>query len=95
MAQSQVSRLFVCEGCGHISLSEKGLRLQISRAQGGPPVRKNPGCQRPTLNYFGDLPVCHRNPLKAVEDQKLGRRRPIRLLRLNDEDEDHRTKPPF
>ncbi|GIY01346.1 hypothetical protein CEXT_700701 [Caerostris extrusa] len=96
------SRLFVCEGCGHISLSEKGLRQHklLVHKEGRMLERTLDANGRP-LNYFGDLPVLPPKPLKAVEDQKLGRRRPIVSVLLsgffdsNDEDEDHLTKPPF
>ncbi|GIY23661.1 hypothetical protein CDAR_478971 [Caerostris darwini] len=57
------SRLIVCEGCGHISLSgERPATAQVTRAQGGPHVRKNPGRQRPTPQLLWG-PSCF-----AVED---------------------------
>ncbi|GIY43128.1 hypothetical protein CDAR_492881 [Caerostris darwini] len=73
------SRLFVCEGCGHISLSEKGLRLhKLLVHKEGPSFRKNPGCQRPTPQLLwrsSCFTTENQLSIKAVEDQELGRRR--------------------
>ncbi|GIY33009.1 hypothetical protein CEXT_61651, partial [Caerostris extrusa] len=52
------TRLFVCEGCGHISLSEKGLRLHrlLVHKEGRLFERTLDANGRP-LDYFGELPV--------------------------------------
>ncbi|GIY23652.1 hypothetical protein CDAR_478921 [Caerostris darwini] len=73
-----------CEGCGHKSLTQRPETAQAARAQGGPHVRENPGRQRPTPELlWGSSCFGTQTTLKAVEDQELGRRRPlVRVLLL-------------
>ncbi|GIY23662.1 hypothetical protein CDAR_478981 [Caerostris darwini] len=57
------TRLFVCEGFGHISLLEKGLRLHklLVHKEGRLFERTLDANGRP-LNYFGDLLVLETKP---------------------------------
>ncbi|GIY80973.1 hypothetical protein CDAR_71021 [Caerostris darwini] len=75
------SRLFVCQGCGHISLSEKGLRLHslLVHKEGRLFERTLDANGRP-LNYFGELPVLPPKP-------------PSKQLRIKNWDEEERKCP--
>ncbi|GIX79994.1 hypothetical protein CEXT_648621 [Caerostris extrusa] len=70
----------MCQECGNISLSWKGLRLHrlLVHKEGRMFERTLDAHGRPSTT-LRNFPFCHQTTLKAVEDQELERRRPLRF----------------